>query len=71
MDGRAASFDRQIQDVVTDLSGEFQSVVGRDVLERVVKESFDELSDARIKGFVPILARRLARQRLRTRRVVA
>ena len=71
MDDVRPTHDRQIDDVVNELAGEFEPLVGRDELRRVVRESFENLSDAKIKGFVPILARRDARQRLRSRRVVA
>ena len=71
MGGARPALDRQIVDVVNELAPEFEPVVGRDALQRTVRESFDRLSDAKIRAFVPILARRDARQRLRTRRVVA
>ena len=71
MEGARPMLDRQIDEVVNELAGEFEPVVGRDELQRVVRQSFELLADAKIKAFVPILARRNARQRLRARRVVA
>jgi len=71
MEGVRPTLDRQIDDVVNELAVEFEPLVGRDELHRVVHQSFEELAGAKIKSFVPILARRDARQRLRARRVVA
>jgi hypothetical protein len=71
MDTARPALDRQIHDVVNELAGEFEPQVGREALERVVRESFEGLSEARIKSFIPILARRQARQRLRARRNIA
>ena len=71
MDGARPALDRQIDDAVNELAREFEPMVGRETLERIVRQSFERLSDAKIKAFVPILARRDARQRLRARRVVA
>jgi hypothetical protein len=68
--GAPRTLERQIADVVNELSGEF-GPLGRDALVRVVRESFESLSDAKIKTFIPILARRAARERLRTRRIPA
>src|SRR5437763_9384928 len=65
------TLDRYIDDAVTELTREFEPLVGHEELRRVVRQSFEDLSDAKIKAFVPILARREARQRLRTRRVPA
>ena len=71
MEAERSMFDRQIQDVVNGLAAEFEPIVGRETLERVVAACFAEMAEARITGFIPILARRRARERLRTQRVVA
>ena len=71
MEAARPSLDRLIDDVVSDLAGEFEPLVGREELVRTVRQSFEDLSEAKIKAFVPILARREARRRLRTRRISA
>jgi arsenate reductase (thioredoxin) len=47
------------------LSGEFAGVFSQETIERYVAESLDLLGDARINVFVPVLAHRFARERLR------
>jgi arsenate reductase (thioredoxin) len=47
------------------LSGEFAGVFSQETIERYVAESLDLLGDARIHAFVPVLAHRFARERLR------
>jgi arsenate reductase (thioredoxin) len=47
------------------LSGEFAGVFSQETIERYVAESLDLLGDARIHVFVPVLAHRFARERLR------
>jgi hypothetical protein len=66
MDGTGRMTDREILLLVEDLTLEFQPTIPRETVHRLVSHSFESLADARIKGFVPILVRRLARQRLRT-----
>ena len=71
MEAARPTLDRLIDDVVSELAAEFEPLVGRDELVRTVRRCFEDLSEAKIKAFVPILARRDARQRLRTRRISA
>jgi arsenate reductase (thioredoxin) len=47
------------------LAGEFAGVFSRETIERYMAESLDLLGDARINVFVPVLAHRFARDRLR------
>jgi hypothetical protein len=57
--------DQMIQ-LEDDLAREFEPTIARDTVHRVVSDTYESLSDARITAFVPILARRLARERLRS-----
>jgi protein-tyrosine-phosphatase len=47
------------------LTDEFASVFSQETIERYIAESLDLLGDARINVFVPVLAHRFARERLR------
>jgi protein-tyrosine-phosphatase len=47
------------------LAGEFAGVFSRETIERYIAESLDLLGDARINVFVPVLAHRFARERLK------
>jgi protein-tyrosine-phosphatase len=49
------------------LSYEFAGVFSQDTIERYIAESLDLLGDARINVFVPVLAHRFARERLKAR----
>ena len=53
---------RQAADALAD---EFAGVFSRETIERYIAESLDLLGDARINVFVPVLAHRFARERLR------
>ena len=62
MNFERSSIERQIDRIVRDLANEFQ--LSREMVEPLVSESFQTLSEGRIKSFVPILARRHARERI-------
>ncbi|HEX2288426.1 MAG TPA: arsenate reductase ArsC [Gaiellaceae bacterium] len=47
------------------LADEFAGVFSRETIERYISESLDLLGEARINVFVPVLAHRFARERLR------
>jgi arsenate reductase (thioredoxin) len=47
------------------LAAEFEGVFSQETIERYIAESLDLLSDARINVFVPVLAHRFARERLK------
>lgn len=47
------------------LVGEFTGVFGRETIERYITESLDLLGAPRFSDFLPVLAHRFARQRLR------
>jgi len=47
------------------LASEFAGVYSRETIERYIAESLDLLGDARINVFVPVLAHRFARERLK------
>lgn len=63
-EGRTAP---HIHGVVDDLATEFRARVDEDDVRRTVEEAFESFSDSRIRAFVPILARRTARELLRAR----
>jgi hypothetical protein len=69
MEHERSSFESQINHVVDDLATEFR--MPKEAVKPVVSESFRSLSEARIKSYVPILARRFARSRLRQARGAA
>jgi arsenate reductase len=47
------------------LAGEFKGVFSEETIARYIGESLDLLGDARVNVFVPVLAHRFARERLR------
>ncbi len=47
------------------LAGEFEGTFSQETIERYIAESLDLLGDARINVFVPVLAHRFARERLK------
>jgi protein-tyrosine-phosphatase len=47
------------------LATEFEGLFSRETIERYIAESLDLLGDARINVFVPVLAHRFARERLK------
>ncbi len=47
------------------LAAEFEGVFGRETIERYIGESLDLLGNSRINVFVPVLAHRFARERLK------
>jgi len=53
---------RQAAEALTD---EFAGIFSRETIERYIAESLDLLGDARINVFVPVLAHRFARERLK------
>jgi hypothetical protein len=56
--------DPDVGKLADDLSKEFDRVLPMETVQRVVADSFASLADARLTVYVPILARRLARERL-------
>jgi len=46
------------------LASEFAGVFGAETVDRFVRESLDQLSGARVRSFLPLLAERFARDRL-------
>jgi hypothetical protein len=57
--------DVEFRVVVNRLEREFAGLVGRDEISRRVHESLASLADSRVQTFVPVLAERGARVRLR------
>jgi len=49
------------------LEQEFEGLYGREEIERVIDESIDQLAYGNVAEFVPVLAHRFARERLRAR----
>jgi hypothetical protein len=60
------STERQIEATVDELSSEFDQRLDPEVLRHHVARSFDEFAGAPVRDFIPILARREARARLRS-----
>lgn len=59
------SFEDRIEQEVQALSKEFSGQVSGEHVHRCVKESVASLQPARLTDFVPLLASRMARERLR------
>jgi hypothetical protein len=57
--------EREIHIATQELSQEFDRVVPSSVVQQTVQDSFEDFAGSQIKTFVPILATRQARQRLR------
>lgn len=55
----------QVQRAIRSLTSAGEPAVPVDVVERTVRDCFEECQDARIKEFVGLLAERAARARLR------
>ena len=58
--------DPQVDALIEDLAREFEPDVSRDTVHEVVEDTLESMGDARIKSYVPVLCRRLARDRLRS-----
>jgi hypothetical protein len=58
--------DSQVETLADDLSREFEPEISRDTVYRVVEDTFESLDDARIKSYVLILARRIAKGHIRS-----
>jgi hypothetical protein len=58
--------DPQVDSLTDDLTDEFAPNITREAVQRVVEDTLGSLEDARIKSFVPVLARRIARDQLRS-----
>jgi arsenate reductase (thioredoxin) len=54
-----------IQGVATRLRKEFAGIFGEETIQRFIAESYASLSDAKVKGFIPLFTERFTRQRLR------
>ncbi|HEX2345135.1 MAG TPA: hypothetical protein VHI12_00980, partial [Gaiellaceae bacterium] len=55
----------QIAGLTESLAGEFAGTFSRETIERYISESTDLLAPSKIPDFVPVLAYRFARERLR------
>jgi hypothetical protein len=56
---------QQLDAVVVDLTNEFGERLGRERVREQVMAAYDRLSRARIKTFIPVLTRKIARDSLR------
>jgi len=65
MDVPPQEIAQQLDAVVVDLTNEFGERVGRERVRQQVMDAYAKFSRARIKTFVPLLARRIARDSLR------
>ena len=54
-----------IRQASTALAKEFAGVFSQETIERYIEESLDLLGDSRVNAFVPVLAHRFARERLK------
>jgi acyl-CoA synthetase (AMP-forming)/AMP-acid ligase II len=59
--------EQYIHHVVDDLATEFRARVDEEEVRQAVEDAFVSFSGSRIRAFVPILARRSARELLRAR----
>jgi hypothetical protein len=59
--------EAQVRRVTQTLKTQRRGDAADEVIERTVRDCFDERKDARIKDFVSLLAERAARERLRQR----
>ena len=57
--------EQQIDDVVIDLTREFEGKVGPERVQQEVLVIFGRFSDSKIMTYVPLLTRRYARESLR------
>ena len=57
--------EQQIDDVVVDLTKEFEGKVGRERVHEAVMTVYGRFSDSKIMTYVPLLTRRYARESLR------
>ena len=67
MDGVEAVEEERIRGVVRRLHAQLGERVPEPVVESAVRDSFARLQDARVRDFIPILAEKLARERLGAR----
>jgi arsenate reductase (thioredoxin) len=65
MDPHDLDRDPALRDIVSDLAREFSGTFGRQTIERYVVDTWAQFHDARIRTYVPALAERFARERLR------
>jgi len=56
---------RHVEKATDSLEGEFAGVFSRETIDRYITESLDLLGQARFSDFLPVLAYRFARERLR------
>ena len=57
--------EQQIDDVVIDLTKEFEGKVGPERIQQEVMTVYGRFSDSKIMTYVPLLTRRVARESLR------
>jgi hypothetical protein len=62
---RPQDLNAQIEAAADRLTRSFKGTVSRDVISAYLRESMQQWSDARVKTFVPVLAERYARRRIR------
>ena len=56
---------RRVEKATESLEGEFAGVFSRETIDRYIVDSLDQLGSARFSDFLPVLAHRFARERLR------
>ncbi|MEX2420192.1 MAG: arsenate reductase ArsC, partial [Actinomycetota bacterium] len=54
-----------IRSVAERLGSEFDGVFAKETIQRFMADSYEALSGARVKGFIPLFVERFTRQRLR------
>jgi hypothetical protein len=56
---------RHVEKATESLEGEFAGIFSRETIDRYIVNSLDQLGSARFSDFLPVLAYRFARERLR------
>jgi protein-tyrosine-phosphatase len=56
---------RHVEKATESLEGEFDGIFSRETIDRYIVDSLDQLGSARFSDFLPVLAYRFARERLR------
>ena len=64
-EGYSLDIQHELRVVAANLAREYEGQFNLETVQRFVNDSFEALGGARIKSFVPVIAERFARQRLR------
>jgi Protein of unknown function (DUF3562) len=67
MDTDDVKLQKQLESAASNLSQEFAGQLSQEDVDRLLAEELQPFSEARVRDFVPILAERRTRSRLRAR----